>query len=283
MLILVFIAFLAGIIRYRYWDYWKWALIMLAWVVVGPLLFAGDGTLENPNGDGILAHQVRVLTNDGPGMAVFGLAFLAVFYGGIIYFTRRMFLAVKQRREPLQARLDNLPSHPGGNAEFSPKTANLRGDEKSFKGGQQETERSDARTPSSRRAIKADGAMRDQIIKWGSPIAIGLALIGWRYAQQWLQDDHPGLKGTVRSEFVNAAVPTCLEETKRARSDLSQSVLSQDCNCYANGMADKLSNHDLKAAATTPNETLVAFQPMMDLAVKACIDVISDASSRLRH
>jgi len=100
MLIITIIAFIAGIIRYRYWAYWKWALALVPWQVAASILFAGGGTLENPAGDGIITHQIRIATHDGIGMAVFGLTFLVVFWGGVIWFTRRMFLAVKQREGP---------------------------------------------------------------------------------------------------------------------------------------------------------------------------------------
>ena len=80
MLMILFIAFLAGIIRCRYWTYWKWALIMLAWAIVAPVLFAVGGALEKAAGDGIISHQFRTATNDGPGMELFGLAYLLVFW-----------------------------------------------------------------------------------------------------------------------------------------------------------------------------------------------------------
>jgi hypothetical protein len=100
MVIITFLTFLLGIIRYRYWAYWKWALILLAWQFIGSIFFAGGGTLENPAGDGIIAHQIRLATNDGPGMAVFGVLFLIVFYGGVIWLIRRMYLAVKEHGKP---------------------------------------------------------------------------------------------------------------------------------------------------------------------------------------
>jgi hypothetical protein len=113
MLMILFIAFLAGIIRCRYWTSWKWALIMLAWAIVAPVLFAVGGTLENPAGDGIISHQFRTATNDGPGMEFFGLAYLLVFFGGFAYFTSRAILAVKRHQAShLQPQL-NCPS---GNA-----------------------------------------------------------------------------------------------------------------------------------------------------------------------
>jgi len=45
------------------------------------LLLAGGGTLEEPAGDGIITHWVRVATNDGPAMGAYALGVIALAWG----------------------------------------------------------------------------------------------------------------------------------------------------------------------------------------------------------
>ena len=89
-MLIVVVAALLGIWRYRSAEYFKWVAILFAWMLAGTLLFAGGGTLENPAGDGLIARQIRVATNDGPGMGIFALAFIVVYWGGAIFFITRM-------------------------------------------------------------------------------------------------------------------------------------------------------------------------------------------------
>lgn len=98
-MIIIYIAALFGIFRFRGREYWKWLAILFVWMLCAQLLFAGGGTLENPSGDGIIAHQIRVATQDGPGMGIFAIVFVIVYWGGAIWMLRKMWLVGKELEE----------------------------------------------------------------------------------------------------------------------------------------------------------------------------------------
>jgi len=89
MFIIIVVALLLGIWRYRSAAYFKWVAITFVWMLAWTFLFNGGGTLENPAGDGLIAHQMRVAANDGPMMGVFAIFVIIVLWGGIIYFLNR--------------------------------------------------------------------------------------------------------------------------------------------------------------------------------------------------
>jgi hypothetical protein len=103
MLILYFIA-LAGIVRYRAPGYWKWVSILLVWMIGAELLFAAGGTLQDPTGDGLITRQIRIATNDGPGMGTFAIAFLVVFWGAVIWMLRKLYVTGRQAEQERELR-----------------------------------------------------------------------------------------------------------------------------------------------------------------------------------
>lgn len=98
-MLIIYVAAMLGIFRFRGREYWKWLAILFVWMLAAQLLFAGGGTLENPSGDGLITHQIRVATNDGPGMGVFAIVFVIVYWGGAIWMLRKMWLVGKQLEE----------------------------------------------------------------------------------------------------------------------------------------------------------------------------------------
>lgn len=98
-MLIVIVAALLGIWRYRSAEYFKWVGIATVWMFLGGVLFYAGGTLEDPSGDGIITHQVRVATNDGPMMGLFAIVFLIAYWGGLIFFISRMVNAAKSVRE----------------------------------------------------------------------------------------------------------------------------------------------------------------------------------------
>lgn len=98
-MLIIYVAALFGIFRFRGREYWKWLGILFVWMLAAQLLFAGGGTLENPSGDGLIAHQIRVATNDGPGMGIFAIVFIIVYWGGAIWMLRKMWSVGKQLEE----------------------------------------------------------------------------------------------------------------------------------------------------------------------------------------
>lgn len=89
-MLIVVVAALLGIWRYRSFDYFKWVIILFVWMLGASLLFSGGGTLENSSGDGIITRQIRVATNDGPGTGIFAIGFIIAYWGGAIFFITRM-------------------------------------------------------------------------------------------------------------------------------------------------------------------------------------------------
>jgi hypothetical protein len=59
------------------------AAVVIAWAL--PFLFSGGGTLERPEGDGLITHLVRRATDDGPLMALWAIFVLVAGYGSIIW------------------------------------------------------------------------------------------------------------------------------------------------------------------------------------------------------
>ena len=98
-MLIVIVAALMGIWRYRSTEYFRWVAIAAVWLFFGGLLFYGGGTLEVPSGDGIITHQIRVATNDGPMMGLFAIVFLITYWGGLIFFISRMGKAARAVRE----------------------------------------------------------------------------------------------------------------------------------------------------------------------------------------
>lgn len=91
-MLLIYIAALFGIFRFRGIEYWKWFSILFVWMLGMQLLFSGGGTLDNPSGDGFITHQIRIATNDGPGMGIFAIAFIIVYWGVAIWLLRKMYV-----------------------------------------------------------------------------------------------------------------------------------------------------------------------------------------------
>lgn len=100
MLILIWLAGLLGAIRYRCARYWNWMAVLIAWPIGFEIFFSGGGSLDDPAGDGLLAHPVRVLTNDGLGFGIFAVAMLIIYLGGFVVIARKLYLATRQCPPP---------------------------------------------------------------------------------------------------------------------------------------------------------------------------------------
>lgn len=91
----VYVPAVLGVLRYRHWPYWRWVLVVLLWQSAAEFLFSAHGSLDAPERDGLIMRAMRQATNDGPELALFGLVFLLVFWGGLIYFVRQLFAAAR--------------------------------------------------------------------------------------------------------------------------------------------------------------------------------------------
>lgn len=95
-MLIIYMAAIFGIFRFRSKDYWKWLAILFAWMLIANVMFYAGGTLEDPTGDGLITRQIRLATADGPGMALFAIAFIVTYWGGVIWMVRKMYLVGKQ-------------------------------------------------------------------------------------------------------------------------------------------------------------------------------------------
>lgn len=90
MWLLVYIPAIAGIWRYRFWGFWKWVVAMFLWQSVADFLFAASGTLDQPQGDGLITGMVRRATNDGAEVGLLGVGFWIVFLIGVVLIVSQM-------------------------------------------------------------------------------------------------------------------------------------------------------------------------------------------------
>lgn len=105
------------------------------------------------------------------------------------------------------------------------------------------------------------------------PIVAGLAYFGARNAVQLAQKAPQGLVGTERSFFVQPSIKTCLENPDPR---VPAKGLPQYCNCFANGLADRISSIDLmNSVGATPEVALSEMQPRIDSASKSCLNALS--------
>jgi hypothetical protein len=95
MWLLVFVPAVLGVLKYRYMAYWRWVAAMWLWQAAAIYLFASHGSLTQPERDGLISRVIRQATDDGPLFGMYGLVFLAVFYGGVAYFVRRLYVGAK--------------------------------------------------------------------------------------------------------------------------------------------------------------------------------------------
>lgn len=106
-MLIVVVAALFGVWRCRSSEYFKWVAILFVWMLTASLLFYADGTLEDPTGDGLITREIRRATDDGPGMGIFAIAFLIVYWGGAIFFITRMVRAARAFKASQEAMYDD--------------------------------------------------------------------------------------------------------------------------------------------------------------------------------
>jgi hypothetical protein len=112
-MLIVYALALLGIFRFRSRSYWQWLSILFAWMLSASLLFNAGGTLEDPSGDGLITRQIRIAANDGPELAVFGIAFLVIYWGSVIWIIRKMYLTEKTAQAEFQQQSQEADSTVG--------------------------------------------------------------------------------------------------------------------------------------------------------------------------
>jgi hypothetical protein len=101
------------------------------------------------------------------------------------------------------------------------------------------------------------------------------------YATLVMENDIEGLTGRTRSEFVESAAATCVKSQNNhpENKDISASIISQYCNCYASGMADRVSPNEMRSLGIGKKDQstwLAIMQPKIDAAADACISRLAN-------
>jgi hypothetical protein len=91
MMIFIAILIILGLVTKQPREYWIYSTAaVLIQFVLGYLLAAG-GTLENPQGDGVITHFVRQAVDGGPLMGLWGLFVITVAWGVPIFIVTRSY------------------------------------------------------------------------------------------------------------------------------------------------------------------------------------------------
>jgi hypothetical protein len=107
-------------------------------------------------------------------------------------------------------------------------------------------------------------------------IAFSAAAAAVRFGQDYLKNDHAGLSGTTRAEFVSNAIETCqktqFSDPQNHRMD--RQIIISYCDCYANSMADRTSNNDLRSIGPTVIKDTIPerFKKVINAASDYCIE-----------
>jgi hypothetical protein len=96
-----------------------------------------------------------------------------------------------------------------------------------------------------------------------------------------MENDIEGLTGRTRSAFVESAAATCVKSQNNApeNKDISASIISQYCNCYASGLADRVSPNEMRSLGIGKKDQstwLAIMQPKIDAAADACISRLAN-------
>lgn len=88
-MIFIVILVVLGLVTRQPHRYWRYAAVAVAVQLLIGFLFAGGGTIENPAGDGLVTASIRQATNDGPEMAILGVAVIVLGWGLPIWLVSR--------------------------------------------------------------------------------------------------------------------------------------------------------------------------------------------------
>jgi hypothetical protein len=117
------------------------------------------------------------------------------------------------------------------------------------------------------------------IAKWTAPAAIAIFSASVQFA--WSDQ---GLTGEVRTTFVEAATRSCLKTQLDTPTNkgVPVSALYDYCKCNATGMADKVSNDEVKTLEATGSEEKyrTAMQSRMEASAKLCLEATRKSLSK---
>jgi hypothetical protein len=118
----------------------------------------------------------------------------------------------------------------------------------------------------------------EKFLKWGAvPLALVIAFFVSRYSGELFGTGDTALNAATRSKFVDSTAQACLQaqNSDPASKAFSPEVIDQYCHCYANGMADRLTDDDLKALATLERSARASkVQPIVEAASAPCLQAL---------
>jgi hypothetical protein len=128
-----------------------------------------------------------------------------------------------------------------------------------------------------------DARSIEKFLKWGAvPLALVVAFFVSRYSDELFgTSDTTGLDTSARAKFVDSTAQACLQaqNSDPASKAFSPVVIDQYCHCYANGVADRLSDDDLKALATMERSARASkMQPIVEAASAPCLQALPKAN-----
>jgi hypothetical protein len=127
-----------------------------------------------------------------------------------------------------------------------------------------------------------DARSIEKFLKWGAvPVALIVAFFVSRYSDELFGPGETGIDISARARFVDSTAKACLEaqNSDPASKAFSPEVIDQYCHCYANGMADRLSDDDLRALATMERSARARkMQPMVEAASAPCLKALPKAN-----
>jgi len=122
----------------------------------------------------------------------------------------------------------------------------------------------------------------EKVLKWGAvPVALVVAFFVSYYSDALFGRGDAGLDASARTKFVDSTAQACLQAQNAdpASKAFSPAVIDQYCHCYANGMADRLSDDDLKALAAMERSASVSkMQPIIEAASAPCLRALPKAN-----
>jgi hypothetical protein len=112
--------------------------------------------------------------------------------------------------------------------------------------------------------------MRDGT-RWTALAAIAIFSANLQFAR-----GDQGLTGEVRTTFVEATIRSCLKTQLDAPSNrgFPVSAIFDYCKCNATGLADKISNDEVKSleAAGSEQKARTAMQARLEASAKTCLE-----------
>jgi hypothetical protein len=122
----------------------------------------------------------------------------------------------------------------------------------------------------------------ETFLKWGAvPLALVIALLVSRYSGELFGTGDTGIDASARARFVESTAQACLQAQSNdpASKAFSPEVIDQYCHCYANGMADRLTDDDLKGLATMERSARASkVQPIVEAASAPCLQALPKAN-----